>query len=220
MKFKSVFEIIGPVMVGPSSSHTAGAVKIGQMARKIFGKKPETAEIHFYGSFARTYKGHATDVAVAGGVLGFETDDGRVKESIALAKESGIHMEFFIEEAVVDHPNTVKIILKDHYEVMEIIGISIGGGAIQIIELDGFALKLSGESPALLILHKDAYGTVAAVASVLMKHRINIGHMEVSRMEKGHNALMVIETDQVIQNDIIQEIKHENNIRRVIVLSN
>lgn len=219
MKFKSVFDIIGPVMVGPSSSHTAGAIKIGQVARRIFGKQPEVAEIHFYGSFAKTYKGHATDVAVVGGLLNLATDDANVKNAPAIAAKKGIQIKFFEEEALTDHPNTVKIVLKLKAERMEITGISIGGGAIQIVELDGFALKLSGENPAMLIFHKDAFGSVAAVAAVLAEHRINIGHMEVSRLEKGHTALMAVETDQPVLAELVQEISVIHNILKVIILN-
>ncbi len=219
MKYKSVFDIIGPVMIGPSSSHTAGAVRIGNVARKIFGKEPSEVEIHFYGSFAKTYKGHATDVAVVGGILNFETDDERIKNSIELAKNKGIRLQYFEEQAHVSHPNTVKLILKEGTDVMEITGISVGGGAIQITELDGFLLKLSGELPSLLILHKDAYGAVASVATALTQHKINIGHMEVSRIEKGRTALMVVETDQVVSEELIQEIMGMNHILKVIVLS-
>lgn len=219
MKYRSVFDIIGPVMVGPSSSHTAGAVRIGEVARQIFGKEPEEAEIHFYGSFAKTYKGHATDVAVVGGLLGFSTDDARVKNSIALAAEKGMKLTFFVEDALVDYPNTVKLNLKAKDDRMEIIGVSVGGGAIQITELNGFALRLTGESPTLLILHKDAYGTVATVATVLTEHRINIGHMEVSRLEKGNMALMVIETDQKVNDEILKEISKGKNVQKIIVLN-
>lgn len=219
MKYRSVFDIIGPVMIGPSSSHTAGAVRIGQVAGSIFGKEPKEVEIHFYGSFAKTYKGHATDVAVVGGVLGFSTDDARVRDAISIAEEKGIKLDFFEEDALVDHPNTVKLVLKADDESMEITGVSIGGGAIQIIELNGFALKLSGESPSLLIFHKDAYGTVATVTAVLTEHRINIGHMEVSRLEKGHTALMVIETDQPVGGEILQELSAGKNVQKIITLS-
>lgn len=219
MKYKSVFDIIGPVMIGPSSSHTAGPVRIGQVARNIFGKEPDEIGVHFYGSFAKTYRGHATDVAVIGGVLGFSTDDARVKNSISIAEKKGIKIKFFEEEAIVDHPNTVRIDLKAGRETMEIVGVSIGGGAIQITELDGFALKLSGENPALLIFHKDAYGAVADVTKILTEHRINIGHMEVSRLEKGCTALMVIETDQVVNNKIQEEISIGKNIKKLILLN-
>lgn len=218
MKYKSVFEIIGPVMVGPSSSHTAGAVRIGQIARRIFGMQPEKIEVHFYGSFADTYKGHATDVAIISGILDFETDDKRIPDAIEIAGEWGINIQFFKEEAIPAHPNTVKIQLLKGYEHMHLTGISIGGGSIQITDLNGFSLNLSGERPSVLILHRDVYGMVAAVTSLLTTHKINISHMELSRLEKGQMALMVIESDEQINDALITEIGKINDILKVIVL--
>ncbi len=219
MKYRSVFEIIGPIMIGPSSSHTAGAVRIGQLARQIFGQVPQKIDIHFYGSFAETYQGHATDVAVIGGILALATDDPRIRDSIAIARNQGIDVRFFCEEAVPVHPNTLKIKLSFQQDTIELTGVSIGGGAVEISELNGFPLKLSGENPAMLILHKDAYGAVASVANVLTKHRINISHMEVSRIEKGQNALMVIETDQAIPVGTSREIESCDHIVKVVVIN-
>lgn len=219
MKYKSVFELIGPIMVGPSSSHTAGAVRIGQIARNIFGKEPQKAQIHFYGSFAQTYKGHATDVATVGGILGFETSDNRIPDSLSIAKEKGIDIEFFKEEAIPKHPNTVKIELFNEQEKLEIVGISIGGGSVQIVELNGFDLKLSGENPSLLIYHKDVYGVIAQVASLLAQNMINIGQMNVSRIEKNGTALMIIETDQNVAQEIIESISSMKNITKVLILN-
>lgn len=218
MKYKSVFEIIGPVMIGPSSSHTAGAVRIGQIARRIFGSKPQSIEVHFFGSFAQTYKGHATDVAVIGGLLNFEPDDQRIPRSIELAAEWGIKVSFICEEAIPEFPNTMSIVLANEKEKLHITGISVGGGAVQITELNGFSLKLSGEHPSILILHQDVYGMVAAVTGLLTKEKINISHMELSRLEKGQTALMVIETDQLIKEELIKMINDLQHIMKVIVL--
>jgi L-serine dehydratase len=219
MKYKSAFDIIGPIMVGPSSSHTAGAVRIGQIARRIFRKVPESIEVYFYGSFAETYKGHATDVAIIGGIMDYETDDERIPRAIEIARESGIKIEFYIEKAIPEFPNTVRIILSDKESDMEVTGISIGGGTVQITELNGFKLRLSGENPSILIMHQDTYGTIAGVAGILAEHKINISHMEVSRLEKGHTALMVIETDQPVAQRVIEEISHRENIQEVIILN-
>ena len=218
MKYRSVFDIIGPVMIGPSSSHTAGAVRIGQLARKIYGREPQRILVQFYGSFAETYKGHATDVAVIGGILAFETDDVRIPDSLAIAAERGIAVTFSREEAVPNHPNTMKITLQSDGDPLEVTGISIGGGTVQITELNGFPLRLSGDNPALLILHKDVYGTIASVADILAIYRINVSNMEVSRIEKGKDALMVIETDQSVPPEAIQIIANRDNILKVIVL--
>ncbi|WLR52301.1 L-serine ammonia-lyase, iron-sulfur-dependent subunit beta [Bacillus tianshenii] len=215
MKYKSVFDIIGPVMIGPSSSHTAGAARIGRVARSLFGRTPKWAEISFYGSFAKTYKGHGTDVAIVGGILDFDTYDERIIHSLDLAKDEGVTIQFREEEAVPDHPNTARVKIGDENGDLELVGISIGGGKIQITELNGFELKLSGNHPALLVMHNDRYGAIAGVANVLAKYEMNIGHMEVSRKEKGQRALMTIEVDQSFDDKIIDELSALPNILQV-----
>jgi L-serine dehydratase len=218
MKFRSVFDIIGPVMVGPSSSHTAGAVRIGLLARKLFGQKPEQVVFHFYGSFAKTYRGHATDVAVLAGVLGLATDDPRIPDAFALAQEQGLAYRFQEETAVPPHPNTVQIHMQAGEEQMAVQGISIGGGMVQITRVAGFDLRLSGEAPALLIFHRDAYGAIASVTQLLAMAHVNISHMEVSRAQKGQQALMVIETDQAVEQDIIRLILNQPHINKIVKL--
>lgn len=218
MKYRSVFDIIGPVMIGPSSSHTAGAVRIGLLARKLFGRAPAQADIHFFGSFAHTYRGHATDVAALAGILGFATDDPRIPDAFSIAQQSGLRFQFFEEQAIPVHPNTMRIELGAGDAVISVTGVSIGGGMVQIVEVDGFSLRLSGESPALLIFHKDAYGTVASVTQILAVARINISHMEVSRSEKGKNALMVIETDQPVGPDVVRLIERQPHIQKTVQL--
>ncbi|USK74462.1 L-serine ammonia-lyase, iron-sulfur-dependent subunit beta [Peribacillus frigoritolerans] len=216
MKYRSAFDIIGPVMIGPSSSHTAGAARIGRVARTLFGKQPKKAIISLYGSFAKTYRGHGTDVAVVGGILDFDTDDERIPASLTIAEEAGMDVSFTIEDTVMDHPNTVKIRLFDEDKELELVGISIGGGTIEITELNTFKLKLSGEHPAILVVHNDVFGIISSVSTVLANHEINIGHMEVSRKEKGQMALMVIEVDQKIQSDVMKEIEGLENVSQVI----
>ncbi|GAE33911.1 L-serine ammonia-lyase, iron-sulfur-dependent subunit beta [Halalkalibacter akibai] len=215
MKYRTVFDIIGPVMIGPSSSHTAGAARIGRVARTLFGKSPDSAQIYFYGSFAKTYKGHGTDVAIVGGILDFDTSDKRITESIELAEQAKIKIAFHEEEAVTDHPNTAKVVLEKGTERLELVGISIGGGKIEIIELNGFQLRLSGNHPAILVVHNDRYGVIAGVSNVLAKYEINIGHMEVSRKEKGKEALMVIEVDQNVETPLLIELENLENIVKV-----
>lgn len=215
MKYKSVFDIIGPIMIGPSSSHTAGAARIGRVARELFGREPKWANVYLYGSFAKTYKGHGTDVAIVGGLLDFDTFDERIKDSLNIANQKGMKIEFFEEDAITEHPNTARIHLGDDKGDLELVGISIGGGKIEIIELNGFELKLSGHHPAILVVHNDRFGAIANVSNVLAKYEINIGHMEVSRKEKGKIALMVIEVDQNIDQHIIDEIIKLPNILQV-----
>ena len=161
MKFRSVFDIIGPVMIGPSSSHTAGAARIGRAARTLFGRLPRRVTITLYGSFAKTYQGHGTDVALVGGLLDFDTDDERMVQALEIARESGVEVTFIESEEVADHPNTARLHLEDDQGDLEVTGISIGGGKMEIVELNGFELRLSGSAPALLVTHHDRYGAVA-----------------------------------------------------------
>ncbi len=215
MKYKSVFDIIGPVMIGPSSSHTAGAARIGRMARTLFRREPKWATISFYGSFAKTYKGHGTDVAIVGGILDYDTYDERIIESVNVAKKKGIKIKFLEEEAITDHPNTARIRMGDEQGEIELVGISIGGGKVEIIELNGFELKLSGHHPAILVVHDDRFGAIASVSNIIAKHQLNIGHMDVSRKEKGQMALMTIEVDQPIDEAVIIELTSLPNITQV-----
>lgn len=215
MKYRTVFDIIGPVMIGPSSSHTAGAVKIGRLARTLFARQPKWAEVSFYGSFAKTYKGHGTDVAIVGGLLDFVTYDERIPSALTLANEAGLKVSFRKETAVADHPNTARLIVGDEMGQLELVGISIGGGKIEIIELNGFPLRLSGNHPAMIILHQDRFGTIAAVANTLAEKAINIGHMEVARKEKGKMALMTIEMDHYVDTDVLKDLMGLPNIVQV-----
>ncbi|EQB36457.1 serine dehydratase subunit beta [Virgibacillus sp. CM-4] len=215
MKYNSVFDIIGPVMMGPSSSHTAGAARIGKAARSLFGKEPTWAKIHLYESFSKTYKGHGTDFALAGGLLGFDTDDPRMKDALELAKEQNLKIEFIEDSAAVDHPNTARIIVGNDTESLELVGISIGGGKVEITELNGFELRLSGNHPAILIMHNDRFGAIASVTTILAKYQINIGHMEVNRKDVGKEALMVIEVDQNIDDSILKELDNADHIIQI-----
>ncbi|PSL51151.1 L-serine ammonia-lyase [Salsuginibacillus halophilus] len=215
MKYRSVFDIIGPVMIGPSSSHTAGAARIGRLARLLFGEAPTEVQIHLYGSFAKTYRGHGTDVALAGGLLDFDTFDERLPESIQLAEDQGIQLRWFEEHAVTDHPNTVRLRLKKGEREMEIVGISIGGGKVEITELNGFDLRLSGHHPAIFIVHQDRYGVIAEVSNQLAEREMNIGHMEVSRRDKGEEALMVIEVDQPVDAAVLTDLEKLDHVIQV-----
>ena len=218
MKYRSVFDIIGPVMVGPSSSHTAGAVRIGRLARALFGRSPKLVRLRFFGSFAKTFRGHATYVAALAGVLGIEVDDPRIADAVAIARSMEIEVEYIAEDAVPAHPNTLTAELSDESGSMSATGVSLGGGLVQMTEVDGFSLRLSGDSPALLIFHRDAYGTVASITRLLAEGCININHMEVSRADRGQTALMVIETDERVAADVIERMNRQNNIYKIITL--
>lgn len=218
MKYNSVFDIIGPVMIGPSSSHTAGAARIGKAARNLLGSEPNWAKIHLYESFAKTHKGHGTDFALVGGLLGFETDDPRMNQSLEMAKERHFSIDFIEDTAAVDHPNTARLIVGNDQNQVELVGISIGGGKVEITELNGFKLRLSGNHPALLIMHNDRFGAIASVTTILAKHEINIGHMEVNRKDVGDAALMVIEVDQNIKDTLLNELRQAPHITNVCTI--
>ncbi|ADH99212.1 L-serine ammonia-lyase, iron-sulfur-dependent subunit beta [Salisediminibacterium selenitireducens] len=215
MKYRSVFDIIGPVMIGPSSSHTAGAARIGLVARQLLEEEPVRVSFHLYGSFAKTYQGHGTDVALIGGVLGFDTFDERITEAFHHADQAGLSYSFYEEDAQPVDPNTVRIRIESRHHELELVGVSIGGGKVEIKELNGFKLRLSGNHPAILVVHNDRYGTIASVATKLADKKINIGHMEVSRKEEGKEALMVIEVDENVEDDTLRSLETLDNITKV-----
>lgn len=196
----TVFDLIGPVMVGPSSSHTAGAVRLGAMALKILGTEPKAAEITLHGSFAETGKGHGTNLALIAGILGMHTDDERIPKAEQLAAQKGIKINFYTENLGDVHPNTVKFQLTGQDgRVVEVMGSSIGGGRIQIKEINEFQVEVMGDYHTLVILNHDLPGVIAQVTSLMAKAQINIAQMRVSREKKGAQALTIVETDQPIQ---------------------
>ncbi len=216
MKYKSAFDIIGPIMVGPSSSHTAGAARIGLFARRIFGKQPTEATISLYGSFAKTYKGHGTDVATVGGILNFDTDDERIPQAIQHAEALGIKLTFIEEDEDTDHPNTVKIYLSDGCDSAEVVGISIGGGKTEIIEINGFPLSIAGSNPALFIIHENRHGAIAAVSTLLAENNYNISRMSSSRKSSDpKTAVMIIELDEQINPDILEPLKKLSHVIQI-----
>lgn len=196
LKFQSVFDIIGPVMIGPSSSHTAGAVRIGKIVSSIFGEKPTEVEFQLYNSFAKTYRGHGTDVALVAGILGMETDDPRIPDALDIAREQGIKVYWKInKDSNAPHPNTTRIIIKNEQKTISATGVSIGGGNIQVTELNGFAVNLNMNTPTLIIVHQDVPGMIAKVTDILSKYNINIAQMNVTREKAGEKAIMIIEID-------------------------
>lgn len=199
----SVFDIIGPRMTGPSSSHTAGAVRIAYIARKLIGT--EISRVHFtlYGSFAETGRGHGTDKALIGGILGFMPDDERIRNANEIANDQGIHVSFTYSEDPVDHPNTVRIELWDvNDRTMEVVGRSVGGGNILITEINEQTVELSGDYPTLIISHRDEPGVIAVVSQVLAQLKVNIAFMRVFRHGRGRDAYMCIETDTPVTKEM------------------
>ncbi|MCI9216651.1 L-serine ammonia-lyase, iron-sulfur-dependent subunit beta [Lachnospiraceae bacterium 42-17] len=216
----NIFDILGPVMVGPSSSHTAGAVRIGLIARQLFGRQPDKAEVYLHGSFAATGKGHGTDKALVAGLLGMKPDDLRIPESFDVAKEMG--MEFVIEpkELRDAHPNTAKIIMEaEDGKRLEIQAFSIGGGRIRVSMLDGMEVNFSGETNTLIVRNQDQPGCITDVSTVLNLCRINIATMQVFRARRGGSAVMVVETDQVVPKSAIEMLEGREGIMKVTFLN-
>ncbi|MDR1605731.1 MAG: L-serine ammonia-lyase, iron-sulfur-dependent subunit beta [Streptococcaceae bacterium] len=208
LKFKSVFDIIGPVMIGPSSSHTAGAVRIGKIVHSIFGEKPTEVTFHLYQSFAKTYQGHGTDLALVAGVLGMDTDDPRIPQALELADKAKIKVFWRIHKnEKADHPNTALIEIKSETKAMRIKGVSIGGGAIRVTELNGFDIALNMNTPTFIIVHQDVPGMIARVTECLSTHDINIAQMNVTREHAGEKAIMIIEVDSHDADQALAEIK-------------
>ncbi|WP_342566327.1 L-serine ammonia-lyase, iron-sulfur-dependent subunit beta [Paenibacillus sp. FSL R7-0345] len=220
MRFKDVFSIIGPAMVGPSSSHTAGAARIGRAARQVLGEMPREAEVIFYGSFAATYQGHGTDRAIAGGLLDFATDDHRLPDSVELAAEAGMDVSFRQGTGLFPHPNTVKLRLvgRDSGTELTLTGISIGGGNIEIVDIDGFGVKLTGMYPTVLINHMDYLGVLASVTEVMRKGQFNIGHMSLDRKNRSGAALTVLELDEPATAELLQELQSLTAVKSVKVV--
>ncbi len=212
----NIFDIIGPVMVGPSSSHTAGAVRIGQMVRALMDGQPKRAEILLHGSFAETGKGHGTELALVAGLLGMEPDDMRIPHSRSVAEECGMEVTIKKTEIADAHPNTALIHAEGSQgDVMEIQACSIGGGRIQVSKIDGMRVNCSGEVPTLIIRNDDKPGMVAEVTATLARHNINIAQMHLFRNKKGEDAVMVVETDQKIPDAEILALHDQEGILKV-----
>lgn len=191
------FDIIGPVMIGPSSSHTAGAARLGKLARICWGEAP-LSEVTFLlrGSFASTSRGHGTDKALVAGLLGMEPDDEGLRTALETAKEQGLPFRFEREDVDGAHPNSVRFCFTGRDgRTMEIVGASVGGGAVEILEIDVFAMGITGELPTLVTFHRDVHGVVAAVAACFAEREINIASMTLHRKAKGGLASLVAEMD-------------------------
>ncbi len=205
MKNYSVFDILGPVMIGPSSSHTAGAARIGKIARELADDSFYKVSFHLHGSFAKTYRGHGTDKALVAGILGLDPSDERIKDSFELAKKNNIQIEFIEADLGYVHPNTVKIVF--HYKYKEdfyVIGSSIGGGNVNIININGNEVSFTGDYPTILAKYKDRKGVISEISTILSNHNINIATMNVTRENKI--ATMITELDSPIDEKIIEEI--------------
>lgn len=220
MKGIGVFDILGPIMIGPSSSHTAGAARLGKIAKSIAGEDIEEVTFMLHGSFAKTYRGHGTDRALVAGILGMEPSDERLRNSLDIAKEKNI--KFLFKEADLGdvHPNTVKFIMRtvnDNY--CEVMGSSIGGGSIQVIEVNDNEVDFTGIYETLIVTHKDVPGVINSVTSILYSENINVAFMRVFRNYKGQEATMIFEMDNKVNDEIIENIKKLELVYNVICIS-
>ena len=215
-----LFDVLGPVMIGPSSSHTAGAAKIGYTAQKLLGDIPVEADIGLYSSFATTGKGHGTDRALVAGLLGLRPDDPRLPESFALAEEQGMKFHIHPVELRSAHPNTAVLRLESRTgRVLSMKAASVGGGRIRVTEIDGVPADFGGDSNTLIIHNEDTPGCIAEVTMSLALRRINIASMQVFRAGTGSYAVMVLECDSHIPHALVQQLAVMPGILKVTCLN-
>jgi L-serine dehydratase len=206
----SLLDIIGPVMVGPSSSHTAGACRIGLLARCLVGGTPEMARIQLHGSFARTGEGHGTDKAIVAGLMGFAPDDDRIRTALEIAEREGLDYKFekttLGEEAEV-HPNTTRITIQRGDRSATMVGSSLGAGRVLITEIDGYPVEVTGNYNTVVLVAEDVKGSVARIATLLAEDNINIATLKLTRKARGGDAFMVIEVDEMPSTNLRDRIR-------------
>lgn len=216
-EMSSIFDMIGPVMIGPSSSHTAGVVRIAKVAVKILGAIPDKAEITFYNSFARTYEGHGSDRAILAGLMDFNTDDKRIREAIEIAGQSGLSYHYkSVGNASTLHPNSIRLVITRGDRSVEVLGESKGGGIINIAEVNGFKADFSATLNTLIVFADDIKGSIAFIANILAHDDCNIATMSVSRKGKNDLACQVIEMDSTIKPVTFEYLKSLRWVKEVI----
>ncbi len=220
MSFISVFDVLGPNMIGPSSSHTAGAVNVARLARQMLDPPLTKVEFTLYGSFAETYHGHGTDRALLGGIMGFATDDVRIRDSFAIADAAGLKYSFtpnFTETDV--HPNTVDIAMTNAAgKTLTVRGESIGGGAVRMVRMNGVKIEFTGEYCSLIVMQRDIPGMVAYITKAVSRRSVNIAFMHLFRDGKGGTAYTIVETDEQLPPDIIQELRAHHGVDDAILV--
>lgn len=210
-----IFDVIGPVMVGPSSSHTAGAARIGLFARRLLGADPHRAEIGLHGSFAATGEGHGTPLALLAGLLGLEPDDERIPHSDRLATERNLEYRFETLDLGEVHPNSVQLRITAPETALGICASSVGGGRIKVWDIDGFKVNLDGEYPTLLLVYPDRPGAVAVVSAILANAAINIATIKAHRTERGGQALMAVQLDEIPPSGVLDSLRHLPHFEQV-----
>lgn len=216
----SIFEIIGPVMVGPSSSHTAGACRIGYAARKLLDEKPLRVTVYLYGSFLATGDGHGTKEALAAGLLGFFPDDKRLIHALDLASKENLDIDFEpIDLGPQAHPNSVKIVLQGQTRSLSLVAASIGGGSIRLQEINELPVDISGTLESLILWHKDTPGFLASITAILACIQINVATIRTSRVQRGETAITVVEIDNSLPPEVTALLKKVSLVNRLLVLS-
>lgn len=220
MSFISVFDVLGPNMIGPSSSHTAGAVVIANLAQKMIQGPLKEVEFILYGSFAKTYRGHGTDRALLGGIMGFGTDDIRIRDSFSIAQERGLNYRFTADGTETDiYPNTVDIIMTNAQgRTMTIRGQSLGGGKVRLVRINRVEVEFTGEYSAVIVIQKDKPGVVAHITKCLSDYGVNIAFMRLYREAKGDVAYTIVESDERLPTNIADDLKRNRYIRDVMVI--
>ena len=220
MSFISVFDVLGPNMIGPSSSHTAGAAAIALLARKMIAPPIVKAEFTLYGSFAKTYRGHGTDRALLGGLMGFQTDDKRIPSSFQIARERGLDFRFTPCTAETEvHPNTVDIRMKNAAgQEMTVRGESLGGGKVRIVRLNGVKVMFTGEYSTVIVIQRDTPGVVAHITRVFSDSGVNIAFMRLFREARGHTAYTIVESDGRLPEGVAAPLRADPNVYDVMIL--
>ncbi len=220
MKELSVFDIIGPCMIGPSSSHTAGALRIALLARKMVKGEIRRVTFTLYGSFSRTYHGHGTDRALVAGILGFQTEDSRIKNSFSEAEQAGLEYEFVIDpDTKMPHPNTVDIRLESSNGTHAVVrGESVGGGEAVITALNGVDVSFNGEYSTIVIEQKDERGVLAYITRCLSDSGVNIAFSKLFREERGKTAYTIIEADNEITEEMVEKLEQYPSIRNAVLI--
>ena len=215
-----IFDVLGPIMIGPSSSHTAGAARLGKIARTIVNKPIKDVTFLLHGSFKETYKGHGTDRALVAGILGMMPYDERLRDALLIAEKEGLEVHFLPADLGQVHPNTVKILMTDCDDInWEVLGSSIGGGLVEIYEINGNKVKITGEYPTIITCHDDIPGTVSKVSTLFYDNDINIAHMTLVRSQKGKDATMTFEVDNNVSEELIAALKAVEGVNRVILIN-
>lgn len=202
----SILDVMGPVMVGPSSSHTAGTARLGRVAREILDEDPVEVKFFLHPPLAATYRGHGSDFALTGGAIGLNVDDPRIPEAIRIAEQMGVDITFSEEDQGDVHPNTVRIEIRGKTREVEIVGSSVGGGVIEVFKINGFQTRFKGDSPSLLLFYRDRPGMIAEVAHIIAEEGINIASLYCSRKQRGKDAFMEIDVDSPVSEAAITRI--------------